>query len=486
MLIEHLQKSIELKRAQGKAATARRSEFCMRKLREYVGEGDVALSDITPQWLEGFQSWLTLDGSLKDNTASCYMRTVLSVCRAASKEEGAQVDLAAFKGCFTGNARSTRAELTAADYRKIKNLSLGKSAMFAKTRDMFMVSVLCCGLDAKTIVALRKSDIAGGFVKVASADGAREVPVCDEAWTILQRYNSEESLYYFINSATPLDPASIDSRCGEYLRRLEAVARIGDISKKVDDQSAAGLWASVAQSRGVKPAVINAATGRRMSMLAGENDVLTVSREDILTATATVSDVLNPRSVHWFAMKCIDRSREEVAAELSENWPAVDVFVPESASAGDKHARQGKSALDVIERTLFFRCLMSEAVAIKKPWRQGVYIYDYPSQHGRVPAIIPEADMKMFMYINEVDASKILYFFPEEAQCDPGFEIMDEVCVTEGKWKGAKGKYLGPCKNSKIMVYVAVEFPNLGIVAKAAIEKHFLAHSQMTDSNVKQ
>lgn len=480
MLIEHLRKSIDEKRVAGKHAVARRSEFCLRKLCEYVGEGDVALCDITPQWLDGFQTWLTQEQSLKDNTTSSYMRTVLSVCRAAAKA-GKTVDLTAFDDCFTGVASSTRARLDASDYKKLKALSLTGSALFAKTRDMLLVSVLCCGMDSRSIVALRKSDIRNGFVRVRTQDGTRKVPVCDEAWTILQRYGESQGDYFFCNSDTVLSANDIAARCREYERRLDAIRRIANMDKAISADSASELWASVAVTCGVAPAVVNVATGREMSRVVKPEDMASVTEQDILSATTAVSAALNPRSVHWFAMKCIERTRDEVAQEFADNMPGIDIFVPEAQSNDDTKGRRVKSALDVIERTLFFRCHMADAIALKKPWRSGVYIYDYLSAEGRMPAIIPEADMKMFMYINEVDPSKILYFFPEEATAVADFSMMEEVFVTDGKWKGAKGKYMGPYKDSKIMVSVAVEFPNLGIVATAPIEKRFICHCTATE-----
>lgn len=470
MLVSSLEEMIQCKRVAGKEAMARRGEFCLQKLNEFLKGSDFPMNEISRGWVEAFAGWMRDTAKLSENTVSNYLRTLLNLCRTEAKR-GADIDLKAFDSAFLGYVKSGKHMISLDDFQKITVADFGQISLLAKVRDMFVFSVLCGGLTPYELIGLRKSDIRGEYIYINSgAGGVRRVPICDEAIAIMDRIGNSDGEYVFMNHEGGEEESQIRRQCSRYLGLLDVIADKARLAVKLTGESAAELWRSVARDKEIPEAVI-ATVGGGVNI----DESRGVTASDVRLAINKVSAALRPEQRLWFAMKCIVSSPVDLAKELENPVNAADTFIPEIERMQiDKNGEKRKITQNIIGNTLFFRCRMRDAIAIKRNFRPVAYVYDYSTDEGRFPIVIPTSDMKMFMYINGIEHSKIKYFFPDEMARAVDLEEMDEVRVTEGKWKGAKGKYLGPNSESELMVDVAVEFPQLGIVVTAPIEKRFL------------
>ncbi len=122
------------KTAKGKLPAARKMQFCLNKLTEFLDGEDIPLEIIDNMWVNKFSSWLTETERLTDNTRANYLRVIQNACRIAAKD-GIPVNLEAFSREHTVNARAVRDLLSTEDVMKLASMDLSAENLQTKIRD---------------------------------------------------------------------------------------------------------------------------------------------------------------------------------------------------------------------------------------------------------------------------------------------------------------------------------------------------------------
>lgn len=182
---------------------------------------------------------------------------------------------------------------------------------------------------------------------------------------------------------------------------------------------------------------------------------------------------INPERDLWFAMKCRAVDSEQMISLIKQDFPTVETFRTNVEQYVMTRTGKQRQMVELLKDIVFFCTTMKICERMKYAYRTIAYIYDYASDDHRQMAVVSRSDIKMFMYINEMASERILYYFPDEADC-PRIANGVRVEVREGKFKGAEGVVTGNSCNNELAAIVAVEFPRLGIVAAAPIPWRFL------------
>ncbi len=238
---------------------------------------------------------------------------------------------------------------------------------------------------------------------------------------------------------------------------MSNLARRCNISKTITVDDCYDTWMTIARKKGI--------------LMPDENADIDVRRK----ALQDFAVAINPDRKYWFAMRCIDKTPAEIIKSINDEFTAVDIFQPEIT----RTERTNKGALKTVavklmQSIIFFRTSMPVAVKMKKAYCKIAYIYDYRAGDSRELAIIPSAQMKMFMYVNRTSDAEILYYFPDENAKTPQLRQGTEVTISEGEWKGARGTLVGPSRKHPLHVIVEVSLHNLGITIHAQIPHSFL------------
>ena len=448
-LVGSIRASIEIQHKRGKLSTARKLIYCLQKVEKYLDGSELPLADINKEWIDGFADWMIRREELSENTKATYLRLIYTVCRTAAAN-GAAVDTSAFDTEEMSNSESTRTLLTIHDIQQLMDANLDCQPVLERARDLWLFSFLCGGVSMTDMMKATPEMLEQGVL--STADG--NVMVTDASRSIaISHFCGKE--YAFHSESRPLDDAEIKTRTARLNSLLEIIAEKARIEKPVTIDSTRSTWLNIARIKGDR---VNDTASDRLLF----NNLL---RE--------VAALVDQDRRYWFAMRCLRCPIEDMSEKISSEFPSSRVFIAESDSYESTAKGVKRVHSSVIRDILFFNTTLSQAELIKRRFRETAYTYDYRSGTSRRLAIIPDAEMKMFMYINHITSREIAWFFPEETKT-PEFQKGCGVIITDGEWKGARGTYLGPSPRFPLHIIVSVVLENLNIGVSAHIPHHFV------------
>ena len=233
-----------------------------KKLRLFREEKDLAPSDITPELMDSFQTWLKKQ-DLTMNTISFYMRKLRAVYNQAV-EQGLTIDLRPFRHVYTGIAKTSKRAITINDLNRIKNLNLD-DPMLEYARDMFLFSFYTRGMAFVDMAYLKKSDVSGNVLTYRRKKTGQQLTIRWEQsmQEIAQRYPSKSGYYLLPIIHTHNGKERNQYRHVQTLinESLKTVGEMAKINHKLTMYVARHSWASIARQMGVPLNVISHGMG---------------------------------------------------------------------------------------------------------------------------------------------------------------------------------------------------------------------------------
>ena len=153
-------------------------------------------------------------------------------------------------------------------------------------------------------------------------------------------------------------------------------------------------------------------------------------------------------------------------AKLAAEELAVDTFIPVQANTATTLAKDR-----LMSSLLFFRTSATNASALKSRIAPGAYVFSF-SSGDKKPAYIPNDQMLTFMFLVNIGADTILYYYPSENGSSQQFEPKDIVEITDGSFCGNVG-IVERLSKDRLRVCVRIEALN-GALISAEIPAKFL------------
>ncbi len=155
----------------------------------------------------------------------------------------------------------------------------------------------------------------------------------------------------------------------------------------------------------------------------------------------------NESDIHWYALKVFFNKVFDVEDVLKER--NVECFVPcENVSV----ERNGVSKLvrkPIVTSLLFFRSTEHRAVELQNELNGRVLLYSRLKDLRRVPVIIPEREMSVFMLVCSAGESGLEYLGDHVE-----FKAGEHVRVIDGAFKGAEGYIVRIKRNRRLIVSI--------------------------------
>jgi hypothetical protein len=447
-LIARLRQDAATKRAAGKAAMAHKTQSVADSLERFLGpDTDVPLSDIDADLLNRYSSYLQKEGA-RENTVSNYLRVMHSTVRSAAKS-GLTADPTVFAPFFKGNAKAVRHLLTVDDLKHILAADLDDKGVLLRTRALFLLCFCAGGLSIDELI------------EGTSGDRLQRLQQIKECRVLRSKFPEENWLSFL--GKTPRET---------YQHNLNGLALTIGLRKPLTDDSAAEAWAEIGKQLALSSSIIADIVGREIDNLHYIDRRETHSEGAKLSALRNVADRIGMDKTHWYVMRCYADEPEQVAAAI-QSLPGLKTlelktFIPPVTSGT---ARPGQKDTLLMKHMLFINCLLPDALAIRKKMAPGIYIYDYATEGVKMPTIIPDEEMRLFMYMSEVASDTLQYYFPDEATHQPVFRKQDEVEIIEGPYAGSTARIY---KGSKDSLKVFVEIQGLNVVVYAEVPYKFI------------
>ena len=250
-------------RAGGRTALAEKYETSLRSLGRYLAGRRPATAEIDAALLTDYERFLRRRG-LCPNTTSFYLRTLRALCRRVAG--GApRAGLDPFAAVYTGVEKTRRRAVGPSDLRRLRRLRLAEGSAEALARDVFLFSLYTCGMSFADLARLRKTDVAGGYLRYRRRKTGQEITVRWEGCMqrLAERYASARSPYLLPILSGPA--ADEVRQCRSRLHLINrCLRRLGErlaLPQRLTSYVARHSWASIARQQRVPLAAISEAMG---------------------------------------------------------------------------------------------------------------------------------------------------------------------------------------------------------------------------------
>lgn len=233
---------------------------------------DIPFSAIDVSWLNKYEKWLRSKGN-KETTMSLMFRTLRSAYNKAIKAKCARksdypFDEYKINKFDTKTQKRAIAKTEVLKFTKEVN-SIGKRQYVQLSKDIFIFSYLCGGINFTDIANLTKANITNGRLHYIRQKTGKliKLGISEEAMQIIKKYESESKGYLFpiLNTnihKTPLQKQNrIHKMLGKINKNLKLIATQLNVDANMTTYVARHSFASVLKKSGVSIALISEALG---------------------------------------------------------------------------------------------------------------------------------------------------------------------------------------------------------------------------------
>lgn len=192
---------------QGKISTAYNYKWSMNSLKLFAPK--LSYIDVTPKFLKSYEKHLLQEGK-SISTVGIYMRPLRAIINEAISNKYLQRDYYPFglKKYIIPESRNIKKALAKEDFKKIVQYTpLLEYSYEARSKDFWLLSYLCQGMNMKDLLSLRNENVEQDFIKFIRAktrDTIRRnitaitVPLLPEIKQIMEKWKGEgDSTYLF-------------------------------------------------------------------------------------------------------------------------------------------------------------------------------------------------------------------------------------------------------------------------------------------------
>ena len=262
-----LQEQVTRQAQMRRQGTARTYGNAFRSFKKFREGTDLIFEDLSSDMMERYEAWL-LDRRLKQNSISCYLRTLSTLIHKAA-DEGWLPDRNLFDHVRLSYVKTTKRAISVNELKAIADLQLSRDSTIAFARDLFMFSFYMLGMPFVDIAFLRKVDLKNGMLTYCRKKTNQCLTVAweKEQQEIVDRYAHlvEGSPYLLpvIRTADGTEYNQYQCMLENVNRALKKIGEMVGLHVPLTTYVARHTWASIARDMDVNIAVISEGMGHR-------------------------------------------------------------------------------------------------------------------------------------------------------------------------------------------------------------------------------
>ena len=256
---------------EGNFGTAHVYRSSLNAIIAYRGKKDFVFSEVTSEWLKGFEVYLRSRGC-SWNTVSTYLRTFRAVYNRAVDLQKAPYVPYLFRSVYTGTRADHKRALGDEDMKKVFSRLLQSDAItpaMKGAQELFILMFLLRGLPFVDLAYLRKSDLRGNVISYRRRKTGRplSVTLTTEAMFLLQKYmnREEQSPYLFpilhSDEGSPKAYREYQLALRNFNYQLELLGKALGLKDRLSSYTARHTWATTAYYCEIHPGIISEAMG---------------------------------------------------------------------------------------------------------------------------------------------------------------------------------------------------------------------------------
>ena len=247
----------------GKKATVRRFEATLNSLLRYTDNSDVAWSELTSNFVLGFEEFLMKRGLCR-NTTSFYMRNLRAIVNRAI-EQDFEVPRNPFKHVYMGVDKTVKRAVGLEVIRMIRDIDLSGQPALDFARKVFMFAFYTRGMSFVDIAFLKKSDLHNGVITYSRRKTRQQLVVRVEPETlkIIESFGRNETSFLLpiITDETSDTEQQYENAYFRINKNIQKVGTKLGLDTKLTLYVARHAWASIAHSNHVALSTISKAMG---------------------------------------------------------------------------------------------------------------------------------------------------------------------------------------------------------------------------------
>lgn len=151
---------------------------------------------------------------------------------------------------------------------------------------------------------------------------------------------------------------------------------------------------------------------------------------------------------YWFALKVFYNKVYHLQSELQKQH--LTSYFPSEEVRVERHGVWKTIHKPVISSLLFFRATVRQALQVQKDYLGQVILYTRVKDYKRMPLVIPERQMNLFLLVTSHGQQGLEYFGEDH----PKYHQGDRVRVIDGPFRGAEGHICRIRKDRRLVVTV--------------------------------
>lgn len=249
----------------GRYNTAANYRTALNSFRQFRQGKDLTIGEITPDLMAAYEGWLR-DRGITPNTSSCYMRALRAVYNRMA-DRGLAKRRAPFRKIYTGIEKTVRQKLGQGVIRRLESLSLASSAALRFARDLFIFSLLACGMPFVDLAFLRKEQVRDGYLVYHRHKTGKRIRLRlnKRMLEIIHDHSVPEGTYLFPILDYPADSRQAHTQYRQGLNRYNRLLRVlavkAGIKEPLSSYTSRYTWANCAYQENVGLAVISKGLG---------------------------------------------------------------------------------------------------------------------------------------------------------------------------------------------------------------------------------
>ena len=300
-IFNYFEEIISKKEQSGKVGYANAFIESLNKLKTFRNGKDLEFSDITFNFLKQYEDWL-ISQKLMPNTIFYYLRTLNTLLGYAKKEELVKPDYYPFKDFGFAkyrNVKTKKRAITKENMLAIINQELPIQSRLARSRDFFVFSYYCGGINFVDMAHLKWSNIINGRLEYnrQKTNEAYNIILLSPAQKILQYFREtnfvrQDSYIFPILSDFHKTPQQMRDRIHKVNRQtnedMKEIAKMLGIDETITTYVARHSFATIQKKSGTPTAIISEMLGHdsekttKIYLDSFGNDVLDEAMKNLL------------------------------------------------------------------------------------------------------------------------------------------------------------------------------------------------------------
>ena len=250
---------------EGNFGTAHVYRSSLNAIIAYCGEEDLLFSEVTSEWLKGFEVYLRSRGC-SWNTVSTYLRTFRAVYNRAVDLGKAPYVPHLFRSVYTGTRADHKRALCDDDMKKVfAKLSRTSGAPFAvcQAQELFILMFSLRGMPFVDLAYLRKSDLRDNVITYRRRKTGRplSVTLTPEAMILVKKYMNRDPSSPYLFPLLKSREGTKEAYREYQLEQLMLLGELLGLSDKLSSYTARHTWATTAYYCEIHPGIISEAMG---------------------------------------------------------------------------------------------------------------------------------------------------------------------------------------------------------------------------------